>query len=130
MADRFDIFSCDLCGQIIQVIEGGAGELVCCEEPMQLMTAKTADAGTEKHVPFIEKVEGGMKVRVGKDAAHPMEPDHFIQWIEITAGGNICRKALSPGDAPEAFFACDGSCSETEVTARELCNKHGLWKSS
>jgi superoxide reductase len=130
MAERLDVFKCDICNQVIEVLEGGAGELVCCEEPMDLLVAKTADPADEKHVPFIEKVEGGIKVRVGKEAAHPMTPDHFIEWIEVTAGGKLCRARLNPGDAPEAFFACDGACGDdVEVVARELCNVHGLWRS-
>ncbi len=129
MAERMDIYRCDLCGQVIEVFEGGAGELVCCEEPMDLMKPKTTDPSEEKHVPFVEQVEGGIKVRVGKEAAHPMEASHFIQWIEVVAGGKSCRKQLEPGDAPEAFFPCDGSCA-ADVVVRELCNVHGLWATS
>jgi len=124
MTEKKQIYKCQVCGIVVEVLDGGAGECVCCGKPMQLMPEKTEDATTEKHVPYVERVEGGVKVRVGQNAAHPMEAKHWIQWIEVTADGTTCRKPLNPGDAPEAFFAV---CGE-EIAVRELCNVHGLWR--
>ncbi len=109
----------------MEVLEGGAGELVCCGDPMKLMTENTVDAAKEKHVPVIEKVEGGIKVKVG-DVPHPMEEKHYIQWIELIADGKSYRQFLKPGDTPEAVF----NISASQLTAREYCNLHGLWKAS
>lgn len=123
MAQRYEIYKCEACGNIVEVLTGGGGELVCCGEPMKLYVENTVDAAKEKHVPVIEKVDGGYKVRVGS-VAHPMEAKHYIEWIEILADGKAYRKFLNPGDAPEAVFMIDAA----NVTAREYCNLHGLWK--
>jgi len=123
MAERYQVYKCDLCGNIVEVLHGGAGELVCCGQPMKLFTENTVDAAKEKHVPVIEKVDGGFKVKVG-DVAHPMEEKHWIEFIEIMADGKVYRQFLNPGDAPEAFF----NIAADQVTAREYCNLHGLWK--
>lgn len=130
MAERTEIYKCEVCGIITEVLEGGGGELVCCDQPMELLEAKTADAGTEKHVPYIEKVEGGYKVRIGQNASHPMEEKHYIQWISLEVDGNIYRQYLKPGDAPEACFCvcCTDCPAGTKVSAQEHCNIHGLWK--
>jgi superoxide reductase len=90
---------------------------------MKLLVENTVDAAKEKHVPVIEKVEGGVKVKVGA-VAHPMEEKHYIEWIQIIADGKADRKFLNPGQAPEAFF----KTTAKNVTAREYCNLHGLWK--
>jgi len=123
MAKQLEVYKCELCGNIVEVLHGGGGELVCCGEPMKLYEEKTADAATEKHVPVIEKVEGGIKVTVGS-VPHPMTDEHCIEWIELLADGKAYRQFLKPGDAPEALFpvVAEG------VSARELCNVHGLWK--
>lgn len=118
------IFKCKLCGNIVEVLINGGGELVCCGAPMEQMQEKTADTGKEKHVPVIEKTADGVKVKVGS-VAHPMEAAHFIQWVELIADGAVYRKFLSPGQAPEAFFKVTGA----EMSAREYCNIHGLWRS-
>ena len=123
MAERLEIYKCEACGNIVEVVHGGGGELVCCGEPMKLYQENTVDAAKEKHVPVIEKINGGYKVRVGS-VAHPMEAKHYIEWIEILADGKAYRKFLNPGDAPEAVFMIDAA----KVTAREYCNLHGLWK--
>ena len=123
MAERLEVYKCELCGNIVEVLTGGAGELVCCGQAMKLLSEKTADAATEKHVPVIEKISGGYKVKVGS-VPHPMAEDHYIEWIELLADGKAYRQFLKPGDAPEAVFLIDAA----EVGAREHCNKHGLWK--
>ena len=123
MAQRLEVYKCDLCGNIVEVLFGSDGELVCCGQPMTLLTENTVDAAKEKHVPVIEKIDGGVKVKVG-EVAHPMEDKHFIQWIEIIADGKIYRQFLNPGDAPEAEF----KVTANKITAREYCNLHGLWK--
>ena len=123
MAERMQIYKCELCGNIVEVLHGGPGQLVCCNVDMELMEEKTADSSTEKHVPVIEKVEGGYKVLVGS-VPHPMVDAHYIEWIELVADGIVYRKYLNPGDAAEAIFAIDAE----NVSAREYCSVHGLWK--
>jgi superoxide reductase len=123
MARKLQIYKCAVCGNIVEVLHGGVGELVCCGQPMELLDEKTADAATEKHVPVIEKINGGCKVTVGS-TLHPMEEKHYIEWIELLADGKAYRQFLDPGDAPEAVF----KVSAESVTAREHCNVHGLWK--
>lgn len=123
MAERYEVYKCEVCGNIVEVLHGGKGELVCCGKPMVLLKENTVDAAKEKHVPVVEKTAGGFKVKVGS-VAHPMEEKHFIEWIEIMADGKLYRKYLSPGNAPEAVFSIDAA----QVSARELCNIHGLWK--
>ena len=120
---RMQVYKCQVCGIIAEVLEGGAGGLVCCGQPMQLLVENTVDASREKHVPVIEKTDAGIRVEVGS-VPHPMEPKHFIQWIEIIADAGTYRQFLKPGDAPEAVFPVQAR----DVTAREYCNLHGLWK--
>ena len=123
MTERLQVYKCQGCGIIAEVLDGGAGELVCCGKPMTLLTENTVDAAKEKHVPVVEKVPGGVKVKVGS-VAHPMEDKHYIQWIEVIADGKACRQFLTPGDAPEALINTDAG----NIVAREYCNLHGLWK--
>ncbi len=123
MANRLEVYKCEVCGNIVEVLHGGAGELVCCNQPMQLLTENTVDAAKEKHVPVIEKTDAGIKVTVGS-VAHPMEDKHYIEWIELIADGKAYRQFLNPGEKPEATFALDAA----EVSAREYCNLHGLWR--
>jgi len=121
--ERLQIYKCGVCGNIVEVLHAGAGELVCCNEPMKLQKENTVDAAKEKHVPVIEKVEGGIKVKVGS-VAHPMTPEHWIEWVQLLADGQAYRRFLNPGDKPEAVFPIKAS----KVSAREYCNLHGLWK--
>lgn len=125
MAERLEVYKCELCGNIVEVLHSGAGELVCCGQPMKCMKENTVDAAKEKHVPVLEKVDGGYKVSVGS-VAHPMEEKHFIEWIELIADGKAYRQFLNPGDKPEALFKIEAAT----VSAREYCNLHGLWKAS
>jgi superoxide reductase len=117
------IYRCDICGNIVQMLHIGAGELVCCGQPMLELKEQTADFKTEKHVPVIEKKEGGFLVKVGS-TPHPMEDKHHIEWIELIADNVSYRKYLEPGDQPEAFFCVDAK----DVSAREYCNIHKLWR--
>lgn len=123
MANRGEVYKCELCGNIVEVLHGGTGELVCCGQAMNQLKENTVDAAKEKHVPVVEKVDGGVRVKVG-DVAHPMEEKHYIEWIEVVAGANCYFQFLNPGDTPEAVFKTDA----TDVTARAYCNLHGLWK--
>jgi superoxide reductase len=123
MAKRLEVYKCGVCGNIIEVLHAGKGNLVCCGQPMNLLVENTVDAAKEKHVPVIEKVDGGVKVRVG-EVAHPMEEKHWIEWVEIIADGKTYRQYLNPGDTPEATF----NVTSGRITAREYCNIHGLWK--
>ncbi len=123
MADRLEIYKCEACGNIIEVLHSGEGELICCGAPMILMQENTVDAAQEKHVPVIEKVAAGIKVKVG-EVPHPMEEKHYIEWIEVVADGQAYRQFLNPGQAPEATFYIEAE----KITAREYCNLHGHWK--
>jgi len=122
--ERYQVFKCEHCGNIADVLHGGGPKLFCCGKPMVLLEENTVDAAVEKHVPVVSTVDGGFKVAVG-DVAHPMADDHWIEWIEVLADGALYRKYLDPGDTPEAVFAIEAD----SVTARAYCNLHGFWKS-
>ncbi len=124
MTELKQIYKCDLCANIVEVLHAGAGALFCCGQAMQLLEEKTDDEGKEKHVPVIERTETGVKVKVGS-VAHPMEDAHYIEWVEVIADGKSCRRFLKPGEQPEAEFEIRAE----QVTAREYCSVHGLWKS-
>ncbi len=124
MTELKQIYKCNICGNIVEVIHTGVGQLVCCGQPMELLTEKIEDVGLEKHVPVIEKVGNKVKVKVGS-VPHPMEQKHYIEWIEIVADGKTCRKFLEPGDKPEAEF----ETTAENIEAKEYCSIHGLWKS-
>jgi superoxide reductase len=124
MTKELQIYKCEICGNIVEMLHTGVGELVCCGQPMKLYEENTVDAAVEKHVPVIEKTDHGFKVTVGS-VPHPMEKEHYIEWIEVIADGKAYREFLKPGGAPEAVFCVDAE----QITAREYCNKHGLWKS-
>ena len=123
MAERLEVYKCELCGNIVEVLHGGGGELVCCGQPMTLLVENTVDAAREKHVPVVEKTADSVSVKVGS-VPHPMEENHFIEWVEIIADGKAYRQFLNPGESPESSF----SVSADQVTAREYCNLHGHWK--
>lgn len=124
MTERNQTYKCNICGNIVEVLHAGAGQLVCCGQPMELLKEKTEDAGQEKHMPVIEQTETGVKVKVGS-IPHPMEKEHYIEWIEIIADGKNYRKFLKLGDKPEATFEIKAE----KIKAKEYCNIHGLWKS-
>lgn len=123
MPNMLEVYKCVHCGNIVEVMHAGGGDLVCCGEHMKFMKEGTSDGAKEKHVPVIEKTATGYKVKVGS-VAHPMEETHWIEWIELIADGRSYTKFLKPGDAPEAEFCIQA----TEVSAREYCNLHGHWK--
>jgi len=128
-AEQFDIYKCGMdCPGLVEVIIACGDEkcrLSCCDEPMKKQDERTsAIEGKEKHVPVIERIDGGYKVKIGS-VPHPMEQEHYIQFVEVRAGKDAYYHFFSPGDAPEAVFRIDAE----EITAREFCNKHGLWTS-
>ncbi len=119
------VYKCEICGNVVEVLNVGGGELFCCGQPMKLMEEQTADTSTEKHVPFIERVGDKYVVKVGETVEHPMQPNHYIQWIELEVDGMLYRKYLKPTDKPMAeFYVPEGQ----KVSAREYCNLHGLWE--
>jgi superoxide reductase len=125
MAEKMGIYKCGKCGNIVQVLHGENPPVMCCGQPMDRLVENTVDAAKEKHVPVIEKIQGGYAVKVGS-VPHPMGNDHWIEWIELTSEDNtfVQRQMLTPTSAPRAEFKTDAA----KVTAREYCNLHGLWK--
>jgi len=122
MAKLLEVYKCEMCGNVVEVLHAGGGDLSCCGQEMKLLSENTVDAAKEKHLPVIEKADGGYKVTIGS-VAHPMEEKHYIEWIELLADGKAYRQFLNPGDAPTATF----NVTATTVSARELCNLHGVW---
>ena len=119
-----EVYVCKLCGNVLEVLNPGAASLVCCNKPMECLVANTQEASLEKHVPVVEKTEGGIKVSVGS-TLHPMEEKHFIGFIEVLTKNQVLRAELATGQAPEAVFSvAAGEVSEV----RAYCNLHGLWK--
>ncbi len=124
MTKKQEVYKCLICGNIVEMLHEGVGQLVCCGQPMKLFEEQTEDSGYEKHVPVIEKTAEGIKVTVG-GVRHPMEEKHYIEWIELNTGEKVYRQFLKPGQEPVALFKC---ALTEKVTAREYCNIHGLWK--
>lgn len=122
MAKTNEVYKCEMCGNIVEIMHGGAGALTCCNEKMVRLTENTVDAAKEKHVPVIEIGKDSITVKVGS-VAHPMLEEHSIEWVELIADGKVYRQNLKPGGAPEATFPVVAK----QVTAREYCNLHGLW---
>lgn len=118
------VYKCNVCGNIVEMVHAGAGELICCGQPMEIRQEKDTDEGTEKHRPIIEKTSSGVIVRVGS-VPHPMESQHYIEWIEIITEHRVYRKNLEPGMEPVAEFGVEA----VNISARAHCNQHGLWKS-
>jgi superoxide reductase len=124
MVNRNELYRCEVCGNIVEVLHAGGGTLVCCGQPMKLLAENTVDAAKEKHVPVIEETDEGVAVKVGS-VPHPMEQKHYIEWIEVVSGGTAQRHFLEPGQKPESVFEIDPK--EIDYV-REYCNLHGLWK--
>ncbi|NMB57272.1 desulfoferrodoxin [Candidatus Beckwithbacteria bacterium] len=123
MTQKLEVYRCNVCGNIVEVLHASGGTLVCCGEKMQLLKENTVDAALEKHVPVIEKTKDGILVKIGA-VPHPMEESHYIEWIELQVDSKVCKKFLNPEDKPEALFTVSGE----RITAREYCNLHELWK--
>jgi superoxide reductase len=123
MSKQFSVYKCEACGNIVEVLTAGKCDPTCCGKPMKLFTENGTDGAHEKHVPVVEKTDSGYTVRIG-EVPHPMEEKHSIQWIELLADGISYTQFLKPGDKPEAFFPVKAS----QVSVREYCNLHGLWK--
>lgn len=124
MAKQKEVYKCAICGNIVEVLHAGAGTLVCCGQPMELLVEKKGDAGAEKHVPVIEAAADGFLIKVGS-IPHPMEETHYIEWIEALTENGSCKKFLKPGEAPEFLLKGDVKI----ISARCYCNVHGLWQS-
>lgn len=123
MTEERQVYKCNVCGNLVEILHSGAGELVCCDEPMELLVEKNEDVGMEKHLPVIEKTATGVIIRIG-EVPHPMESQHYIEWIEAVTEHRIYRKYLEPGQEPEAEFFLEAE----HISARAYCNVHGLWK--
>lgn len=127
MAEKGTVYRCQVCDNLIEVLQEGEGELVCCQVPMTLLVERKEDTGQEKHVPVLEKTEEGLLVKVG-EVAHPMEEGHCIDWIEVKADDKIHRQILTPGDQPQARFDLDPE-QVSQISVRSYCSIHGLWRS-
>ena len=126
MTQLRELYQCEVCGNVVEVVNENAGKLKCCEQFMKKLEAKAEDAGQEKHVPVVEESDNGIKVKVGS-VEHPMEDKHYIKFIEVLTDNEVCRRELKPGETPEALFDC--LKKENIVEVREFCTIHGLWKS-
>ncbi len=119
-----EIYRCEICGNIVEVLHTGKGQLVCCGKPMMLLPEFTSDQGYEKHVPSVSREGDSVHVQVGA-TAHPMIEKHYIEWVSVTTPDGVrCLKFLKPGDTPEASFCC---VKGTPAKVRAYCNLHGLW---
>ena len=123
MTELHEIYKCNVCGNMVEIISAKEGTLVCCGQNMELQEANIIDASKEKHVPVVEKIGGGYLVKIGS-MLHPMTQEHHIEWIELLADGIAYRQFLKPGDQPQAYFCVNA----TSATAKEYCNLHGLWQ--
>lgn len=123
MTKRHEIYKCNKCGNIIEVTSEGQGQIICCNEPMMLQSENTVEASKEKHIPVVEIDENEVLVKVGT-IEHPMEKNHYIEWIEVETPSSVYKKYLNPGEKPEAIF----NTNEDIISTREYCNVHGLWK--
>lgn len=125
MAKVLEIYKCEVCGNIVEVLYEGVGALHCCGQPMKIMRENTVDASYEKHIPVGEWEGGILTVKVGS-APHSMTKEHYIQWIEVLVGNKAYREFLKIGQEPQASFSID--TRGEPVVLREYCNLHGLWK--
>jgi len=123
MTEKLQIYKCEHCGTIVEVLHSGKGHLTCCKTEMKLFTENTTDAAKEKHIPVIEYTAEGILVKVGS-VEHPMSEEHYIEWIELIIGKKVCRHFLNPEDKPEVLFKTEAK----EVSVRAYCNLHGLWR--
>ena len=126
MTQQFQVYKCEICGNIVEVLHSGAGELVCCGQPMNLLKEQTADWKTEKHVPVVDVMNDSVKITVGS-TPHPMTEEHHIEWVDIITTNKVMRHFFNPGDVPEAVFPICEKCKDI-IKVREHCNVHGLWR--
>ncbi len=120
------IYKCEHCGIIAEILHAGSGALICCGEAMTLIEAKTsAQEVNEKHTPVKENASEGCIIKVGS-IPHPMEEKHYIEWIEIKTKNGVFKKYLKAGDKPEIVCSCE--CEP--ILLRAYCNIHGLWEAS
>jgi len=126
MTKKIELYKCEVCGNLVEVVLAGVGELVCCNQPMKLQVANTTDASGEKHVPFFVKKDDELEIRIGQ-VPHPMLEEHYITFIEAISKDEryVKRKYLYPGEEPEFTLKC---YDVAKLTAREFCNLHGLWE--
>lgn len=122
--EKRSLFKCNVCDNVVELVQVGAPALVCCGEDMEKLEAQTEDYKVEKHVPMVKGIKEGVEVVVGSDL-HPMEEDHLIRFIEVLTEDKVLRAELEPGDEPKVEFGVDKS---EVIAAREFCNKHGLWQ--
>ncbi len=127
MTELKQVYKCQVCGNIVEVLHNAGGTLVCCGQEMKLLEEKTQDEGQEKHLPVIKVAKDEVSVKVGS-VQHPMDNNHFIEWIELVVNDHACRQKLNPGDKPEAIFKI-ATKNIKKIYAREYCNVHGLWRS-
>ena len=125
MTSLQEVYKCNVCGNIVEILHTGKGQLVCCNQPMELMEENTVDASKEKHVPVAEKDGDKVSVKVGSDA-HPMVEKHYIEWIQVIDNAKSQRTFLKPEEEPAAEFSNTGG----DIKVRAYCNLHGLWSLS
>ena len=122
-----EVYKCEVCGNVVSIIEEGPGTLVCCNTDMILLEEQTIEKeGNEKHVPVVEIEGNKVIVKVG-NVEHPMEENHFIEMIQLLRNNKlVAEKRLFPNDKPKAEFFIE---NPDNIRARALCNMHGLWTS-
>lgn len=126
MTEKLELYKCNVCGNVIEVVLSGVGELVCCNQLMEKLEEQAIgdEMVQEKHVPIVNVVDDGIEIRVGS-VPHPMIEEHYIQFVEAHSKDKkyVKRKYLTPNEEPVLKLKCN--CSD--IIARELCNIHGLW---
>jgi len=123
MTKLAEVYKCNICGNIVEMLHAGQGELVCCGQPMNLQIEKTKEDGYEKHLPVYSEQGGDLLVQCGEEL-HPMQEDHYIEWIEVVFdSGKACRRFLKKDEEPKVVFVG----GEKAVQLRVYCNLHGLW---
>ena len=125
MTKRSEVYRCSVCGAVVEVLSGGGGTLHCCGQPMERLEEQVSEAGVEKHLPVVEQVVGGYRVKVGQ-VPHPMQAEHHIEWIELLTPRGVQHQRLHVTGKPEAIFLT----AESPIAVRAYCNLHGLWRSN
>ena len=123
---RYNVYKCEICGNIVEMLESGQGKLVCCNQEMTLLKEKKQETGNEKHLPVVDINNNHIFVKVGS-VEHPMNSDHYIQWIELITDKKAYKKYLNPNEKPEAEFIISSESREKVIKVRAYCNLHGLW---